>query len=132
MTLGFANDKGFLLLPAKQIFAVASDFEFSAVFEKVAIVFEHGDKPKTFFSTGFDHHRTEIVTVKQHPGAYTFGWFEFANKFGSQLCSLLKLSLKKKTIFFCDIDSKPEGNRVTSKRDGSCYILMTSYIAACQ
>jgi CHAT domain-containing protein len=56
--------------------------EVSAIFEKIAVVFERGYKMKAAFLTAFDHHRTEIVTVKQYSDFYTLGWLKFADKLG--------------------------------------------------
>jgi hypothetical protein len=42
MTFGFADAKRFLFSATKQTAAIESGFEFSAVFEKVAVIFEQG------------------------------------------------------------------------------------------
>ncbi len=42
MTFGFADAKRFLFSVTKQTAAIESGFEFSAVFEKVAVIFEQG------------------------------------------------------------------------------------------
>jgi hypothetical protein len=44
-----------------------------------------------------------------------FGWFEFADQFSSQLGELFELTLKRRAIFFLDIEPNSEGNSISSK-----------------
>jgi len=85
-------------MAAEQTTAITTCFEFSPVLEEVAVALERRDKVKTLFPTTLYRHRTNIVSIIQHSDMNTFGRFEFADEFSSQLCGLFKLSLESRTI----------------------------------
>src|SRR4030042_2144424 len=129
---GFVNCKCAFPAVAEQVFAVFAGFEFSAIFEKIAVALECGYKMKATLPTTFDNHGTQIVTVKQHMNANTFGRLKFTDKLGGQLRGLFELNAKRLTILFFDVKPNPKRNGMALKADSGRYILMASDISACK